>query len=251
MSRVLRDAGDGDGLVVWPEIVRSAALTPTIDASSDVPSAATGLERLRTRLAVAPKLSQGLGNLQAHVAHPPAPPPAPGTAPSTRNELERPPSKHEAVFIGTADVFSKPRICGAVIDEWSDERPSNRQTTGLALHYDAPQSESPKVVLLGVAASDEEEDWTLERAVELVRETIRWTIVRSLPASRSSLSRVVAPLFSLVTPVAGTPTRRRLPTALKRWLVDVAVGPGLVAERVDGVPESDLTVHRQRLSEET
>jgi hypothetical protein len=243
LCRALSDAGDGDALAVWPEFDRTPALTPHVASSGDVAASTSRLAHLRPRLAVASRLAARIP-LVAHVCRPPAA--STGNEPPTRDDLDRPPSVHESVFIGSDDVFTKPRLCGAVIDEWSDERPSRRQVTGLALHYDAPQSESPKAVLLGVPGSDEEADWSLDSAAALVRETIRWMKIRSLASSRSSLSRVVAPLFSVIPPVGSKPVRRRLPAGRVRWLADQVSTSGVLIERVSGVPESDMLPREQR-----
>jgi hypothetical protein len=245
-SRALRAAADGDVLPVWPAFTRTAATTPQVQMTGDVTASVGGWARLRPRLALAAELAGIATGLVAHVTRPPAAVPPPDEPPPTRSEQERPTSAHEGVFVGQADVFARPRLCGAVLDEWSDERPSRRQVTGLALHYDSPQSESPKALLLGVPASDEQTEWDLDSAAELVREAIRWTRVRSLPATRGALTRVVAALFGVVAPVQGTPMRRRLPAGRVRWLVEGSAGLGVVLERVSGVPDQDLVARGLR-----
>ncbi len=248
LCTALRSAADGDALAVWPSYPRTQAVTPQVAQTTAAGPLVEGWPRLRPRLSAVARLEPAAHGMLAHVARPLAPAPvAPGSEP-TRDELERPSSIHEAVFLGRDDVFARPRLCGAVIDEWSDERPSARQVFGLACRYDAPQSEAPKALLLGVPASDEQEQWSLPAVAALVRETMQWARVRSLPAARSSLSRVLAPLLSIVPPVSakGKPNKRRLPTKSARWLGDHAVGLGLVIEKVKGVPTTDRSAGNLR-----
>lgn len=43
-------------------------------------------------------------------------------------------------------------IIGLVIDEWTELLPRDRETTGIAFHYDAPNAEPPQALLLAVSA---------------------------------------------------------------------------------------------------
>ena len=70
---------------------------------------------------------------------------------------ERPLNEYAAVYLDQAEgpLDRQPNgrrmLTGFVVDEWSALRPSRMQGTALAVHYDAPQSEPPHVLLLGVA----------------------------------------------------------------------------------------------------
>ena len=61
---------------------------------------------------------------------------------------------------------------GTVTDEWAEVRPSRRQQTGVAINYDAPQSEPPQCLLLCEPPVEPSTDWTPESAAEMVGHAI-------------------------------------------------------------------------------
>ncbi|OXM50375.1 hypothetical protein [Amycolatopsis alba] len=62
--------------------------------------------------------------------------------------------------------------CGLLLDEWTEVIPAVRETTGIALHYDGPDSEPPQTMLLVVPPVLEPNgNWTPELLVEAITET--------------------------------------------------------------------------------
>ncbi|MFP8907536.1 hypothetical protein [Streptomyces atacamensis] len=53
------------------------------------------------------------------------------------------------------------RLRGLIVDEWTEVVPRDRQTTGFALHIDAPDAAPPQAVLLAVPP-DASPTWTPE-----------------------------------------------------------------------------------------
>ncbi len=70
---------------------------------------------------------------------------------------------------GKAD-FAGGKICAHVIDEWIEVIPDDEETTGVAFHYDAPNSEAPQTLLLAVSPG-KEPTWKLEDVIATVNET--------------------------------------------------------------------------------
>jgi hypothetical protein len=142
-----------------------------------------GVERLVTTLGYAEALETG-DALTAVVAQSPydpgsaterwaALPSADGTSPGPRLSLvlhtpgATVPADPAAVLTG--------RLCGLIVDEWTEVVPRDRRTTGVALHIDAPDAAPPQAVLLAVPP-DASPIWTpellgatVEAALDLAR----------------------------------------------------------------------------------
>jgi hypothetical protein len=163
---------------------------------------------------------------------------------TVRNELERPRSHHSGVYLGLADGIlgtgSNTVYSGLVIDEWSEFRPSMVQNTGMAINYDAPQSEPPHALLLGVAPHADHTEWSSESAAALVQEAIRLMQTRALPAASASRREYIGALFNVVPPSGSG--RRRIPTVNYR-LVAIADDLANRLELIDSVPGQSRTVH--------
>lgn len=85
------------------------------------------------------------------------------------------------VLSSAAQPASLTTVAGFVVDEWAESRPSERQSTGVALNYDAPQSEAPQCLLLcEPPASTFGKIWTEKKAVDMVAEAIKWMKIRAL-----------------------------------------------------------------------
>jgi hypothetical protein len=53
-----------------------------------------------------------------------------------------------------AEVFDRAKpLCGLLVDEWTEVIPGSRETTGIAFHYDRPNSEAPQSWLLALPTS--------------------------------------------------------------------------------------------------
>ena len=63
------------------------------------------------------------------------------------------------------------RQAGLLVDEWTEVIPRRTEDTGLAFHYDRPNSEPPQTLLLALPA-DHGEGWRWEDLVDGIRETV-------------------------------------------------------------------------------
>lgn len=63
------------------------------------------------------------------------------------------------------------RQAGLLLDEWTEVIPRRTEDTGLAFHYDRPNSEPPQTILLALPA-DHGEGWRWEDLVDGIRETV-------------------------------------------------------------------------------
>ncbi|MEU9083549.1 hypothetical protein [Streptomyces sp. NPDC048357] len=64
----------------------------------------------------------------------------------------------------------RPEVCGLLLDEWTEVIPAERETTGIAVHYDRPDSEPPQAMLL-VAPPAPDGDWTTDDLLAAVFDT--------------------------------------------------------------------------------
>ncbi|AUI60643.1 hypothetical protein [Amycolatopsis sp. BJA-103] len=103
--------------------------------------------------------------------------------------------------------------CGLLLDEWTEVIPAERETTGIALHYDRPDSEPPQAMLLVVPpVLDPEKSWTPELLVEAITETFQLAKTRAVEPDH----------------LDGTPLSQLLPAAvLSAVRGDVTVGTDL------------------------
>jgi hypothetical protein len=65
-----------------------------------------------------------------------------------------------------------------VVDQWVERIPAPDQLTGIAMHYDAPQSRPPQTMLLAVPP--EEGAWTVDDLIETLRDTLAWAHLRAV-----------------------------------------------------------------------
>ncbi|RSM79989.1 hypothetical protein DMH04_30790 [Kibdelosporangium aridum] len=71
-----------------------------------------------------------------------------------------------------ATTLGSEHQCGLLLDEWTEVIPAERETTGIALHYDRPDSEPPQAMLLVVPpVLDPAGTWTPELLIEAITET--------------------------------------------------------------------------------
>ncbi|MEW2354300.1 hypothetical protein [Spirillospora sp. NPDC029432] len=71
--------------------------------------------------------------------------------------------------------------CGLVFDEWTEVIPSERETTGIALHYDRPDAEPPQAMLLVVPpVRDPAGHWTPGDLVDAITETFAMAKTRAV-----------------------------------------------------------------------
>ncbi len=61
--------------------------------------------------------------------------------------------------------------CGVLVDEWTEVIPTTEETTGLAFHYDRPNTEPPQTLLLALPA-DFTGSWDWQDLVDTLHETL-------------------------------------------------------------------------------
>ena len=65
--------------------------------------------------------------------------------------------------------FTAP-TCGLLFDSWQETVPGSTQTTGVAVHLDAPGAQAPQVVLLGLAPGSEA--WDLDSLAAMAKDAV-------------------------------------------------------------------------------
>lgn len=112
------------------------------------------------------------------------------------------------------------RQCGLVLDEWTEVVPAERETTGIAVHYDGPDSEPPQTMLLVVPPERVPGGaWALTDLVEAVTETLDLARTRAVEPEHLGGSA----LAHLLPATVLSATRRQvtvgtdLATANLRW----------------------------------
>lgn len=73
--------------------------------------------------------------------------------------------------------------CGIIMDEWTEVIPSKEETTGIAFHYDQPNSEPPQTMLLMVPPQFTGK-WKWEYIVESLEETMDMAKKRAIEPSQ-------------------------------------------------------------------
>ena len=97
-----------------------------------------------------------------------------------------------------------PRLCGLFIDEWTEVIPAKEENTGLAFHYDRPNSEAPQCMLLAVSPQSRE-PWQWNDLLETVRGTFEEAKLRAVEPQHIEKE---IPQYSAVLPasvMASTP----------------------------------------------
>ncbi len=106
-------------------------------------------------------------------------------------------------------VAAAPRHCGVLVDEWTEVIPRTEETTGIAFHYDRPNTEPPQTLLLALPA-EFTGSWVWNDLVDALHETLDMArkraveprhvddteYARFLPAVLSSVTR--HPIFSML-----------------------------------------------------
>ena len=62
-------------------------------------------------------------------------------------------------------------VCGLLLDEWTEVIPGARETTGIAFHYDRPNSEPPQAWLLALPAA-RSGTWSWDELLAAVNDTL-------------------------------------------------------------------------------
>lgn len=110
---------------------------------------------------------------------------------------------------GAAFDATAPLHCGVLVDEWTEVIPRTDETTGIAFHYDRPNSEPPQTLLLALPA-DFTGSWAWQDLADTLHETLNLArkraveprhvddtdYARFLPATLSSVTRY--PIFQML-----------------------------------------------------
>ena len=101
-----------------------------------------------------------------------------------------------------AKPFDKTKpVCGIVVDEWTEVIPSDKETTGIAFHYDQPNSEPPQTMLL-VTPPVFRGEWDWENIVLSLEETLSTAKKRAIEPSQvegTSYSQFLPTTITAVT----------------------------------------------------
>lgn len=200
LARAVRDACDGDAVVVLPPVGPGPATAPVVGAPRLVGDALGGWPAVRPALERLAELAPMLPDLRALE-----------TAPTPTTDPRHPAVSHHGAYVAPGGRLPGGAACGLVIDEWTDVRPASTQVTGLAVNFDSPQSEPPHALLLGVAPNDGMTDWDDAAAASLVVEAIRLMRVRALPSRDGSVTRLGLGALNLVPPTDPPGQRLRIP----------------------------------------
>jgi len=72
-------------------------------------------------------------------------------------------------------------IAGLVLDQWVETIPHATETTGLALHWNAPGAQAPQLALLAVPGGGA---WSQGELIDLLRQTLRHARIRAIEPDR-------------------------------------------------------------------
>ena len=92
-------------------------------------------------------------------------------------------------------------LAGLVFDEWTEVLPARETTSGVALHFNQPDTEPPQLMLLAVCPA-EGENWRWEYLPETILDTferakkrlVNFDHLRTNPALAHLLPALIAPL---------------------------------------------------------
>jgi hypothetical protein len=216
----MQAALDGAALAILPPLLRVSATEPLLEPPMPPPVALADWAAARVRVGRAVGLAAAFGDYQAFRFSDGATNDETGDpAADVRDEAVAP---RTHLFGGVlARSLDQEQVVGVVADEWSEFRPSREQRTGLAIRYDAPQSEPPHCLLLCEPPNSDFGPWTDESTVGMVEHAIRWMTVRALPEATRRLPGPLLPFGNLVSHKStSSGTVRRLPTRRFRRRVD-------------------------------
>lgn len=89
-----------------------------------------------------------------------------------------------------ANEYDKTKpICGVVFDEWTEVIPAQNETTGVAFHYNQPNSEPPQTILL-VTPSEIKGEWQWDDITGALEETLSMAKKRAVEPSMVDSSKL-------------------------------------------------------------
>ncbi len=115
-----------------------------------------------------------------------------------------------------ADPAWRPDLgqAGLVVDEWVEVVPNAMETTGLALHYDAPGASAPQALLLA-ASPDPGRPWDLSTLEAVLLETVDATRIRAVQSPQLSQVGHVLPALFLARNAGGDPAGDTIATTVQ------------------------------------
>jgi hypothetical protein len=136
-----------------------------IDAADTLAALVTGAEPPDFQIAQWPPLAQAPDRWLALA-------PQPGDPPQ--------PSGRVALAARLSGSFDPAKwLCGLLLDEWVERIPDPVQTTGVAFHYEEPDSRAPQAVLVAVCP-DQRPAWDDDLVLDTLNETLDLAKVRSV-----------------------------------------------------------------------
>ena len=94
--------------------------------------------------------------------------------------------------------------CGLLVDEWTEVIPSKSETTGIAFHFNQPNSEPPQTLLL-VVTPEITGAWTWDKLVGSLQNTYQRAQLRAVEPDLIGDTALGQLLPAIVTPVASHP----------------------------------------------
>lgn len=95
-----------------------------------------------------------------------------------------------------ADISAADTLSGIFIDEWSETIPTDKETTGLGFHFDAPGARPPQSMLLAVPSDPAAENWTLQGLLDVVNEAMSLARLRAVrPQDLQGLGLMLPGIF--------------------------------------------------------
>ncbi len=128
-----------------------------------------------------------------------------------------------------ATLNANAMIAGLLLDEWTEVIPSRSEETGLAVHYDRPNSEAPQTLMLALPA-EFTGDWEWRDLVDTVRETMDLARLRAIEPDQIDTTAYARFLPATVSPVTFKPITAMLNLAANNGLVAALIATESVNE---------------------
>jgi hypothetical protein len=110
--------------------------------------------------------------------------------------------------------------CGLLVDEWVEVIPSRAETTGVAFHFNQPNSEPPQVCLLAVTP-EITGNWTWEKLVGILQDTFERAQRRAVEPDQLGQTAYGHLLPAILTPIAS----RHFATIATDLVYETAIRP--------------------------
>lgn len=117
------------------------------------------------------------------------------------------------------------RQCGLLLDEWTEVVPSKTEDTGVAFHYDRPNSEAPQALLLALPPQFTRA-WQWQDLVDMLHETLDLAKQRAIEPEHIDTTAYARFLPALISPVTLFPITASLNLAFNNGLAAALVAAG-------------------------